>query len=365
MALGMNKPTITKPKQLGMNTPILSPMPPLNKLASLGPGYVSPPERFDDIVIRSIPMPPQVSSPIRPSFGEQFAPILSKLQAVGRPTIAPMAPMAPQVAGMAPVPIRRPEPSYYQNLFNAKFAPLGQEYYGRGGISDESVAEANRRGLMTGGPSGVAGQLYEKTVTDPFARATANIQNQLNIIRAETEMDLAKYDAQRQDEFRNFQADVITKDRDYGIASVEAQARVDQTYLNLEAEINRAIAEGSSSERIAELNARVNTYQTLVNSENEKERIKQTEMESIRNWWNTAGQFAGGLSPHVPFEELGVPRPLETSFGDKSPSKKWGGPRHEGEYYSDAVFRQGQPIKGEDGRMWKWDRDAGVWRRAD
>lgn len=300
----------------------------------------------------------------QPTQQQQFAPVLDSLHRIGRPTIAPYAPIAPQFKEMAPVAIARPPSSYYENLFNAKFEPLKQDYFGRGGISDQSVGEANRRGFMTAGPSGVAGQLYEKTVTDPFARTTANIQNQVNIIRTETEMDLAKYDATRQDEFRKFQADLQTRDRDYGMASVESQARIDSAYLGLEAEVNEMIAKGASAERIADLNARVNTYQVLVNAENEKARLRQSDIESQRKWWTENAAIPGGLAPSTPFEELGLPRPVAPIEERSASPSQDQAPEGDGDAYGEDVNAGRQPVTGRDGRQWRWNLSRGIWLRT-
>lgn len=267
----------------------------------------------------------QVNSSIA---GQSFAPLLETLHGIGRPTIAPFAPVAPRFEGQAPVPIRRPDSSYYQNLFNAKAMPLGQDYFGRGGLSDQAVAEANRRGLLTAGPSGVAGQLYEKTISNPYAREIANIQNQVNIIQTETELDLAKYDSIRQDEFRQFQANLIEKDREHGVVSVKAQAEIDNTYLSLEAEINDAIARGATSEKLAELNARISTFQSLVDAAVAQRTLNQQSAEAVARleedrlrrqgaWWldalATPGAFSGGEGSdayEAPFGELDQPRPV-------------------------------------------------------
>jgi hypothetical protein len=268
-------------------------------------------------------LPPAESSITTPSAsqaGEAFAPLLDTLHGIGRPTIEPFAPIAPRFEGMAPVAIARPANSYYENLYAAKLNPLSQDYFGRGGESDQAIGSLNRRGLMTAGPSGVAGQLYQKTITDPFAREAANIQNQTNIIRTETEMDLAKYDATRQDEFRKFQGDLILKDRDYGIQSVEAQARVDNTYLALESEIMTAIANGATTEKMGELNARVNTMQALIAAETAKAQIEKdnaiewARLEEERlarkgNFWINASGTPGAISGSTPFEPLDQPRP--------------------------------------------------------
>lgn len=354
--------------------------------------------------------------------GQSFAPLLDTLQGIGRPTIAPFAPIAPTFEGMAPVAITRPGNDYYQNLFGAKFSPLNQEYFGENQISDQAIGEANRRGLLTQGPSGVAGQLYENTVMNPFARAVTDIQNQVNIIKTETEMDLAKYDAGRRDEFNKFRADLIEKDREYGVNSVKAQADIDNTYLSLESEIRQAIANGATEEKLAELNARVSTFTALVNERTQMARLDQEaaieakrlaqermiedkRLEEDRlgrqgNWYNDAAQIPGAQGPQVPYEELDIPRPeelddngnrlydnqgrpypvdengnvIEGTYSNQGVATSPGGqqirmenpgangsPNRNGEDYGEAVNSGRQSIIGSDGKSWWWNRARGLW----
>ena len=318
------------------------------------------------------PADSSITSPSDSLAGKTFAPLLDTLHGIGRPTIAPFAPIAPRFEGQAPVAVTRPNPSYYENLYAAKLNPLSQDYFGRGGLSDQAVDEASRRGLMTAGPSGVAGQLYEKTIVNPFAREAANIQNQINIIRTETEMDLAKYDTQRQDDFRKFQSDLITKDRDYGVASVEAQSRIDNTYLALESEISSAIASGATEERLAELNAQVATFNTLIAAEREKTRlVQEAAQEEARlqeervarqgRWWLEAsgipGAFSGGEGENwyeAPYEDLDQPRPYTGAGLTASPSNT--GPSWRG-------TSQDQRAIGSDGQIYAWDVPTQEWIR--
>ena len=263
-----------------------------------------------------------VTTPESSLAGQSFAPLLNRLQSMPKPQVGSYQPTAPQFAGLAPVPVLRPPSDYYQNLFNSKFAPLQQDVFGKGGASDQTVGELNRRGFLTQGPSGVAGQLYEKTVTDPFARETANIQNQVNIIRAETDLQLSQFDAGRQDQFRQFMGDLVEKDRQFGVSSAQAQANIDQTYLALESEINQAIASGATEQVLAELNARVNTFQSLVNAKIETDRlnkvgaldwakIEEERLGRLGDFWLRGSDIPGAIAGSTPFEDLGQPRPYE------------------------------------------------------
>lgn len=322
-----------------------------------------------------------------PVAGSILNPLLTQLNDISRPKIGSYQPIAPEYENMAPVAITRPAPSYYQNLFNAKFAPLGEEYFGKGGISDVSVGELNRRGFITGGPSGVAGQIYEKTVTDPFARATANIQNQVNIIKTETEMDLAKYDATRRDEFRNFMANLQDRDSTNAIESAKSQTYIDQTYINLESEIRQAIEKGATEEKIAELNARVNTFNILTEADIAEKKLREERLRRQGDWWNTAGQFAGGLGPNVPYRELDVPYPVPidkngnpiggrqtyssppfatgTNVGNQirfeDPGVNGAPPKEGTQYGNDEIANGQQSVIGSDGRPWWYNRQQGYW----
>lgn len=336
------------------------------------------------------PIVPTVTTPSDSLAGQTFAPLLDSLHGIGRPTIAPFAPIAPRFEGQAPVATVRPDNSYYQNLFDAKFSPLNQDTFGAGGTSDQAVGAINRRGFLTAGPSGVAGQIYDKTVTSPFARAVTDIQNQVNIIKTETEMDLAKYDSTRQDDFRKFQSDLILKDRDYGVASVEAQSRIDNTYLSLESEINQAIATGATNEKIAELNARINTFQSLVAAETaraqldqqaaqEAARLQEERLNRQGDWYNTATSTAGGLAPTVPYDALDVPRPVATDKnGNVSGQTTYSTPgvgtgsngtpiRMENPGSNGAPNREGfdgEKAAGSDGRIWTYNHQRQMWQSS-
>lgn len=264
-------------------------------------------------VISQVPIIPQTSI-----AGQTLTPLLNTLQGYQRPTIENTPSLSSQFAGQAPVPMVRPGNEYYQNLFNAKLQPIQSEFFDPGGTSDQAVGEANRRGFLTQGPSGVAGQLYEQTVTNPYAKQVGNVQNQVNVIRGETDLQLSQFDAERQDRFRSFIGDLQTKDKEYGIRKAESQANIDNTFLSLEADIRQAIASGATQEEINRLTTNVQMFNTLINRENSIRDIESRDRQSSADAYTNLLNTPGGLSPSTPFEALGIPRPLGQSSDDAS-----------------------------------------------
>lgn len=209
-----------------------------------------------------VPMIPLPGTQV-PTTTTILQPLLQKLQQIPKPTLPTFAPLAQQFASQAPVPLARPTPEFYQNLMASRVLPIQQQYFDPGGVAAQTTTELNKRGLLTGGPSGVSGQLYQQTVTEPYTKRVAEVQNQINILQSETELQLSQLDAQRQDNFRRFQADVALADRDVGLRSAEAQARIDQDLLRLEAEITRVMAAGATEEDLQRLNQQVQLFEIM------------------------------------------------------------------------------------------------------
>lgn len=283
---------------------------------------------YDNNVVGPVELP---VTPATSITGQTLNPFLTKLQGL-KYTLPEYTPIASKYISQTPVATPRPPPEYFQNLFASKIAPVQAEFFGPGGTAQQATGAINERGMLTGGTSGVAGQLFEQTVTEPYSRRAAEVQNQINVIRAETELQLSQFDAARQDEFRKFSADLEERDREYGMKRVEAQANIDSKFLDLEAQINQAIASGATQEEISRLDRELNTYEIMVNSglkvkELEQEaglrsaELAQRERAGARESYITGLQIPGFISTETPFEELGIPRPL---YGGTEPKGKYG-----------------------------------------
>lgn len=305
------------------------------------------------------------SAPVTPGSslaGQTFQPLLDKLYATGRTELPQGTSLAPQFAGQSPVPIKRPDPSFFQNLFNQKLQPVQNQYFGAGGVSDQTTEGLNQKGFLTGGPSGVAGQLFGQTVSEPYAQAVANTQNQVNIIRQETELQLSQFDAQRQDQFRTFMADLQNKDNAFGVDRAVAQSNIDNTFLSLEADIQRAIANGATIEEQNRLEQNLKMFELMTDTrlkENQlaqqgsqfNRELAQKESDSQREAYIAGSQIPGFLSPSTPFETLGIPRPLESSdVGTYSPSVSSSGPPYPAEKFGDLVVYNGQQYRAVGGK---------------
>ena len=326
--------------------------------------------------------------------GAEFQPLLDKFLALQGNKIPEYSPLAPKFVGQAPVALNRPKNDYYQNLFNAKFSPLQQDVFGKGGVSDQAVGEAARRGFLTGGQSGVAAQLYEKTVTDPFARSVTDIQNQVNIIRGETENELSKIDAQRLDSYRDFMADIINKDSTNQADRAVAQQNIDNSIIGLENQIRTAIATGASEEVKQTLANRLDALEIATNSAVEMAKIKSSEKMGFANIGSDitmnreriAGaikqsamdikgnydlakldayvkllQTSGAIDESFPFEDFGIPRPLYGA-GASAPSSPNAifspgvvaspGDKGAPPFAPITGGKAGQMVKGLDGGFW-------------
>lgn len=200
-----------------------------------------------------------------------------------------LTPVAPQFTGQAPVPIRRPPPEFFQNLFNQRLEPVQQEFFGTGGRSDVSVDELNRRGLLTRAPSGVAGQLFESTVTEPYARATANVQNEINILRAETEFEAQKFDTQQQESFRSFMGNLLALDQGREQERAVAQRDIDNQLLQLETDILGA----QSGQDLAILESKINIFNNMVENQRLTQLQNQRFFESLISTPGAIPAFGG------------------------------------------------------------------------
>lgn len=277
---------------------------------------------------------------------EAYKPLQESFQNLQRQKIPEYRPIAPQFANQAPVPLLRPEPEFYQNLFNQKLMPVQQQFFNPGGISDQAIADANRRGFFTGGPSGVASQLFSQTVTDPYAQALANTQNQVNIIRGETETRLAQVDAERIDSYRDFMSNLIGLDSNNEEKRVIAQQNIDNSIIGLETAIAQGLAAGSTSEEFERAKNMLAAYEISTNAGLEMSKINnqnqqfyagldQQDTESLRDFWIRSENTPGGTGTAVPYEDLGAPRPYGIN----------GQP---GNYV-------GQVVRGEDGYNYTWN----------
>ena len=336
-------------------------------------------------------LPPANNTPIIPQTsvsGSMLNPLLDRLNAVDRNQIANIAPLAPQFEGMAPVPVRRPDPSYFSNLFATKIAPVENQFFGAGGVSDQAVGEANRRGFMTGGPSGVAGQLYGQTVSDPFARAATEVENQVNVIRGEIDLQLSQFDATAQQGFQKFMGDMKAADRAYGIDKATAQSNIDNNYFSLLSDITGKIATGTTTEELARLENNLKTYELISNQRLAEKELalkkdlgqrEQTEKErAARAEEFITGMQVPGFYDQFTFDSgLGLPRPSSgpgskqeipkpfngtvQSVGTVAGANQLGAPL----YSSSRRFDQmNQPIQtpGQDGGLWEADY-GGRWRK--
>ena len=336
------------------------------------------------------------STPVTPASsiaGAAFQPLMDRLKGLGPQTIAEYTPLAPQFAGMAPVPVRRPDPAYFENLFKTQFSPVEQDYFGQGGVSDQAIEEANRRGFLTAGPSGVAGQLYSKTVSEPFARAATDVQNKVNVIRGELDQQFTLFDATERNKFTTFMADLRAKDEAAPMERAVAQANIDNQFYGLQSEIASAIATGTTEEELQRLERNLKAFETintlriseaeLAFKKTQSDRELREKERAARAEEFITGMQIPGFYDQYPFEATGMPRPssgpgsafdqahpsaMKAGVGESASAGRGGAPNYAPPPEGAARGISGAPqqVQGPDGSWWLPGKgvNAGSWTRV-
>lgn len=251
------------------------------------------------------------------------APLSAELAKTFRESLGPAPtvnynPITPEVSKLTPTRITGLPDQYFQSQKDQLKEQLREEFFGRGGNWDTAVESESAAGRLG---SGVARQMLQKTVTEPFIKASTTIdQNILQSVLAERAR-VEGYNADQVTKYNELLSRAAEVDSSNRLTAEKASADLITQYNDLASRLADAEAGRLSQEGIAQLEGNIRIFQSVLEDRRKADALaieqEKNRQEDYRKQQELQIEFLRTpISPSKQTEgQQGVGRELAGTFG--------------------------------------------------
>lgn len=176
------------------------------------------------------------------------------------PTVGYSA-IAPQIAQMTPNTIQGLPDQYFDSQKSLLKEQLRDEFFGRNGQWDTGVSNESAAGRLG---SGVGRQMLQKTVTEPFVKASTQIDSTIMQALMQERARVEGFNADQFNKYNALVSNALSVDSSNKLQADTASANLQAEYVKLSSTLADAEAGRLSQEGIAQLETNLRLFQSVL-----------------------------------------------------------------------------------------------------